>query len=131
MTTPSKIHRQDPAKPPGTAVCGREAGPGRITDDPTTVTCGVCRTYQPVEHKDRPRTPGDTVVDRLVAASVPDLLRLDSDVSARVRSRAKARALFRVAARRPDEFRDAYREELAAAAFAEEIGDEALEDLLA
>lgn len=126
MTTPSKIHRQDPEKPSGTAVCGRDAPPDRITTDPTTVTCGVCRTFQPEARPgDLPSRPaGPTVIDRLVAASAGDLARLDEDATARVRSRAKTRALFRVAARRPDEFRDAYREELAAAMLAEEVGDD-------
>lgn len=119
LTTPSKIHRQDPEQNRGVAVCGRKAEPDRMTDDPRVVTCGVCLTWQ-TEASGRsapsPASAATTVIDRLVDVVAASSGRgATSDQVARARGRAKARAHHRLAARHPDEFRDIFRDELEAA----------------
>lgn len=117
MTTPSKIHRQDPSKRAGIAVCGRKAQPDRMTDEAENVTCGVCATWQEAAGPAEPRTTVNAI-DRLVQTA--DLFlaeghRSDPVETARARGRATGRALRRLATRHVDEFRDLYRDELAAA----------------
>lgn len=118
MTSAIKIHRQDHDKSGRVAVCGRKAGPDRMTDDPDAVTCVVCRTF--ATEARAATQPRPTAIDRLVdkAGDVVDMTRNGHHDA---KATARTRAMEKLASRHLDEFRTIYRDELAAARLLEEL----------